>query len=354
MNRITKTMRKGFTLMELMVVMAIMSILLVAVMSMTTPASRIFKRTAVSDNVYSAADNITGYLQRTLEYADNVWIFDSAEPEANDLKKTALSFKNCYYKNVIKGTGTAVTNYKFVKGKVHILHLSNETGKIDETIYAFSDSTSDSLSLEKNAVDVLNPNYFKGDYADYNFRYVLGASTLEPVDDAGERKMSGTEIVYCLKSEKENATVISDISHQAITLVANRSTSKPQKVDGVYEFVGPCVATVANLPFTNIASRRSSDGSPTPNAPVYRLCVPGVTSSSPVSSDIHSQNDAIAADYRIIYDRQAAVGVSTPSPTITRSLSNLAAGNPITFGDGTMSNDIYFVFAYADELVTPT
>ena len=82
MNKVSKTMRKGFTLVELMVVMAIMGILLVAVMSMTTPVSRMFRRTSVSENVYSAGDNITNYLQRTLQYADNVWVFDGSEPEA--------------------------------------------------------------------------------------------------------------------------------------------------------------------------------------------------------------------------------------------------------------------------------
>lgn len=349
MNRISKTMRKGFTLMELMVVMAIMSILLVAVMSMTTPASRIFKRTAVSDNVYSAADNITGYLQRTLEYADNVWIMDSSEPESKNLQKTAQAFKDCYYNNVIKGTSE--TTWKYVGCKVHILHLSNKTGEITESTYEFSDSTADIPSKSTLDVPVLNENYFRGDYDDYNFRYVLGATSLEPVlDSSGERKMSGSEIIYCLKAEKDSETVKSTIQHQAITLVANRSKISPQKVDGVYEFVGPCVATVANLPFTNIQSRRGANGVNIANKPVYRLIVPDGGG----AADIHSQNEPIDAEYRIVYDRASAnPGETVPNPTITSAFSNLATGNPVTIGDGTSSgiNDIYFVYAYADELV---
>jgi prepilin-type N-terminal cleavage/methylation domain-containing protein len=334
-------MKKGFTLMELMVVMAIMSILLLAVMSMTTPASRIFRRTAISDNVYSAADNITGYLQRTLEYADNVWVFDSTAPEATDLEKTAKSFKDCYYKGVIKGqTGNT---WKYVSGQVHILHLSNTDGKIKETVYEFSDSNGSAMSIKKNNEDVLNPLYFKGDYADYNFRYALGASVLEPVLDGGEKKMVGSEIVYCLKAEKDKEKVFGDLTTQAITLVANRNSTKPAKVDDVYEFVGPCVATVANLPFTNITSRKGIDGTQLPNSPVYRLVVPGGVG----STEIFGQRDVthIPVDYQICYDRQAAVGVSTPSPTITKSFSNFATGKDIT-----LDNDIYFVFSYADEL----
>lgn len=344
MNRIKNTMRKGFTLVELMVVMAIMSVLLVALMSMTTPASRIFKRTAVSDNVYSAADNITGYLQRTLEYADNVWVFDSTEPEAADLEKTAKAFKECYYHGVIKGEEN--DKWHYVKGKIHILHLSNSDGKIYETVYSYSDSNGPAMTIETgfNKKEVLNPNYFVGDYADYNFRYALGASSLEPVLDGGEKKMEGTEIVYALKSETKKETVLGDLTNQAITLVANRSKVKPSKVGDAFEFVGPAVATVANLPFTNISSRKGIDGTLLPNSPVYRLVAPGGVG----STDFHSQREiaVIDADYQIGYDRDSAVGESTPSPIITGSFSNLSYGNQVS-----LSNDIYFVFAYADELI---
>lgn len=341
MNKVTKTMKKGFTLVELMVVMAIMSILLVAVMSMTTPVSRIYKRTNVSENVYSAADNITNYLQRTLEYADNVWVFDSTEAEAANLKDTALSFKNCYYKNVIKGTGTNATDCKFVSGKVHILKLSNSDGKITDTVYTYSDSSSDYI-VAGSPIEVINPAYFSGDYANYNIRYALGASTLEAVTDpTGEKKMNDRtkEFYYNLKSEKDGETITDSVINQAITIVANKTSAYSTKPSGnPMEFEGPCVATVANLPFTNITARG--------NKPESRLFIPGTS----ITDNIHSQLEAgglTATDEIKPYRQQYVRG----SDTIKTSYVNLSNGKPISFTSGTNANDIYFVYAYADELV---
>lgn len=339
MNRISKTMRKGFTLVELMVVMAIMSILLLAVMSMTTPTSRMFRRTAVSDNVYSAADNMTGYLQRKLEYADNVWLLDSSVDEAGDLKALASAFKECYYKNVIKGTGTSsATDCKFVSGKVHVLELDNSTGKIFETVYKFDASNNPTLSAIKDSngierVEVLNPNYFSGDYANYYFRYILGATTLEAATNStGERKMVGSEIVYCAKSEKDGSTVGGNLTNQAVTLVACKGDDEPKKPAGesYYEFIGPTVATVANLPFTNISSRKNG------NSPVARLVVPGST----ITADIYSQTDItnIPAAYQVGYKR-------ANNEIVKNSFYNFASGNKVSF-----DNNIIFVFSYADEL----
>ena len=50
MNRKVK---KGFTLVELIVVMAIFSILMVGVMAITKPVSAIFRNTSISEKTYS-------------------------------------------------------------------------------------------------------------------------------------------------------------------------------------------------------------------------------------------------------------------------------------------------------------
>ena len=47
-----KSIKKGFTLVELIVVMAIFSILMVGVMSLITPVSNMFKSTAISEKTY--------------------------------------------------------------------------------------------------------------------------------------------------------------------------------------------------------------------------------------------------------------------------------------------------------------
>ncbi len=331
MNKVSKTMRKGFTLVELMVVMAIMGILLVAVMSMTTPVSRMFRRTSVSENVYSAGDNITNYLQRTLQYADNVWVFDGSEPEAGNLRNTASAFKKAYYNHVIVGTApSGPTSCKFVDGKVHVLRLSNSDGKIYKSDYKFQ-SNIDSVIEEAKDQEVLNPAYFDNDYKDYNFRYALGSSSLEVAEDGGAKVMDGTEFVFNLKSEKDAAVVDGGYDRFSMTIVANRGKT-PAKINGAYRFVGPCTSTVLTIPLTNITIREGKS--------CNRLFVPAST----VSDDIHSQLEAATSgtyvDYRVQYLRPG-----DPDNHSQQSFINLAKGNAVSF-----DNDIYIVYSYADEI----
>ena len=48
-----KMTRKGFTLVELLVVMAIFSILLVGVMAIIKPVSTLFRNTSISEKTYA-------------------------------------------------------------------------------------------------------------------------------------------------------------------------------------------------------------------------------------------------------------------------------------------------------------
>ena len=324
MNKVSKTMRKGFTLLELMVVMAIMSVLLLAVMSMTTPVSRMFRRTNVSENVYAAGDNITNYLQRTLQYADNVWVFDGNEPEATNLSSTASAFKNTYYKHIVVGTGVAdATSCKFVDGKVHILQLSNSDGKIYKYDYSFK-AQNDVVTQDGAKTEALNPAYFNNDYQDYNFRYAIGASKLEAATKSGNKLMDGTEFIFNLKSEIDGAKIEGGFDRFALTIVAN-SGKKPEKKDGAYQFVGPCTSSVTSIPFTNISIRKGDT--------CNRLFIPDNT----ITSNIHSQKELPA------YNPKYVSGSGTTYTN--QSFINLALDNEISF-----DKDIYFVYSYADEL----
>jgi len=70
MNKI----KKGFTLIELIIVMAIFSILLLATMALTRPVSRMFSKTSLQEKTYSYANNIQEYLQGALEYSDSLYV----------------------------------------------------------------------------------------------------------------------------------------------------------------------------------------------------------------------------------------------------------------------------------------
>ena len=67
-----KTKLKGFTLVELIVVMEIFGILMAAVMQVITPLNKISKRASIQEANAAAVDNVKSYLESSLRYAECV------------------------------------------------------------------------------------------------------------------------------------------------------------------------------------------------------------------------------------------------------------------------------------------
>lgn len=76
---------KGFTLAELIVVIAVFGILLAASMSLIAPLNHVFKNTAQHSNSSAIVDNVRRVLEDNLRYANRMYIYygDSAESAAN-------------------------------------------------------------------------------------------------------------------------------------------------------------------------------------------------------------------------------------------------------------------------------
>ena len=108
MDNLRRKAHKGFTLIELIIVMAIFSILLMAVISIAQPVSKIFRHADSSEKAYSYSNNIQIYLQNQLEYADNVVIYTEGNlpGETNEL---ARRFVDTYYKDVVTKSKTSLS-----------------------------------------------------------------------------------------------------------------------------------------------------------------------------------------------------------------------------------------------------
>lgn len=315
-------MKKGFTLVELIIVMAIMAILLVAVMSMTGPASKIAKRTKLSDSTYSIANNVENYLQRTLEYAENVWIFDSTDSRSADIPKTVREFKNAYYNHLCFGTTAGASgNAVFAKGNIYVMRLDNSTGQIHTTAYTFPNSSRDTITAgaDTTAIEELNPAYFVRDNTNYHVRYVLGATELVPVTDGGGNieRNNDTDPYYNIASEKNGELVSKNFTNQAISIVVNEGADP-----AAGKFEGPAVINVAPLSFTNINYRNGR--------PQQRMVL----------------NDGDEGTNKMIFQGDLT---NLPAELVqeTRSLINFAGedSKPVS-----SSNDIYIVYSFADEL----
>ena len=326
-----KNIKKGFTLVELIVVMAIFSILLLGVMAITKPVSVMFKNTSLSEKTYAYANNIQVYLQGRLEYSEDIVVGTSDKMDVNsdgnfddvDLATLAEDFRKTHFDQTVGYNGSAVVP---LKGKIHILRLVNQTGgtfpqgSVTERVYDFQ-SDKAILSTEKPAEQqMINPAFFTASDAAYNFSYALGASNLVLVDTPAGGE-SG-EVYRALDKDKNGDDAGISVTNLSMTIVLDKKTGGSIDVagDDYRAFRDPVAIQVVNLPLTNIAYRSN-----------------------------HTST---------------AYGVQRPykNPT-TNAIEDQGAGGIVLGGSGNayddsrankdidFNNDIYFIFCYTDEII---
>lgn len=161
--KIKNTIKKGFTLIELIIVLAIFSIIMVLVMSFIDPVSRVMKKTSVRERTASYVDNIGEYLEKSMRYARYVRVFegdfcDSKKKDSMDSslnvttteEKAVMQFVDDYFDGAINSDGDPLT------GKVHVLKLCNDNtigsdkpGTIYESVYDFTAGLSVRYQVEE-------------------------------------------------------------------------------------------------------------------------------------------------------------------------------------------------------------
>lgn len=202
-----KKKRKGFTLVELIVVMAIFSILLVGVMMLIDPIAKVMKRTNIQEANNAASDNMKRYFEGTLRYSDaivvsigdlkeypaggSVQFIDTTLTEEDRQKKAVMNFLEDYYTDRADSSNNPLT------GTVRVMKINNDNGgKITESEFSFtagytyyswdsSTSTFDIPTVVPATVttvsvdqEVINDVYYK----DYSYFITTGYNTLETID----------------------------------------------------------------------------------------------------------------------------------------------------------------------------
>lgn len=185
-----KTKLKGFTLVELIVVMAIFSILMAAVMQVITPLNKISKRASIQEANAAAVDNVKSYIESSLRYSECVEVFvggltDNSGQRLSKYSPADLS-KN-FGVDTFKGSGKTLTeeeaalvnfldnhytnraepaldqSVKPLTGKVRMLKIDNKNGgKVTETEYDFSAGYTYTDFLEDDK-EINGVDYEKGD-----------------------------------------------------------------------------------------------------------------------------------------------------------------------------------------------
>lgn len=288
---------KGFSLIELIIVLAIFSLIMLGAINMFDPVQRIFKNASISEKTYSYTNNIQAELQSRLEYADNVRIYDSATINGGNpasqlaLRNICEDMRVDYYADVVRTHDG--TNIEYIDdANIYILHLLNNdsgtipAGQITERAVPFSTDMSATLAEvdvpgEDASQEIINPAFFNARDSVYHFNYAMGnAKMINIAAPAGARS---SDTFRALSSDFDNVNVKDqcDFRNLAISIVVSKDV--PSGVVGntdlagsggnLYRaFINPTSLSVANIALTNISFRNNS-----PVSRFYRDNNPGAT-----------------------------------------------------------------------------
>lgn len=138
---------KGFTLIELIVVMAIFSIVMFAATSMMQPVAKVMVLADVREAGAAQVSNISKYLECNLSTAEYINTANFV-PDETERNKMVQNYVKNYYTGILsKETKIADVDHSYVelseakygKGLVHVMVIDNTAdGKISEYVYEAS------------------------------------------------------------------------------------------------------------------------------------------------------------------------------------------------------------------------
>ena len=114
---------KGFTLVELVVVIAVFSLIMFGALQLMDPVSKIMNKSVKTEGISSATTNIGNYLDGELRYAECLQVYVNQTPTDNDIFNFIDS---CYNGMVYQADSTGTMNY--AGGTVHVLRIDNQNG----------------------------------------------------------------------------------------------------------------------------------------------------------------------------------------------------------------------------------
>ena len=143
MKKVNRSTLKGFTLIEMIVVVAVFGLILAAALAIVGPVTNIFKSTSTYADSAACVDNISMYIEDNVRYANRVDICNKvcATDETNFINTRVKEFSEKYY--------------LFDKQDYRASQYVS-----DEKIYVMKINNPDDLTLDLDA-DTLNVSHMK-------------------------------------------------------------------------------------------------------------------------------------------------------------------------------------------------
>ncbi len=206
---------KGFTLIELMIVLAIFAVILSLVMSFIDPVSKLMKTTSTRERTAAYVDNISEYIDNSLHYARFIRVYngdfcdeDETARLNDDIKLAEKKAAELLVKDMLNDA--VDEECQPIKGQVRVLKLINspvdmnsnsktddaedlKEGQIYESVYKFTagsyvtekikkiDNPKDAIIADISVNDINSPVINDEHFEEYSYYYNKDYFTLDPI-----------------------------------------------------------------------------------------------------------------------------------------------------------------------------
>lgn len=160
MNENNKKTLKGFTLIELIIVLAIFSGIMAGAISLVDPVSKIMTKASVTEKTNSYVNTIQDYVEGSVKYAENLNVYLlSADPDEEEKRVAEMvdNYRKTYFSNCVS---------KNPNGR----HYFSKAEYVEHMLFVNEDSSVEELKTEE---------HWKDDYDNY-VAYHSIAGILEP------------------------------------------------------------------------------------------------------------------------------------------------------------------------------
>lgn len=249
---------KGFTLAELIVVIAVFGLLLAATLSLVAPMNKVFKNTAQYSNSYAVVDNVRRVIEDNLRYANRMYVFygDDASGNPDAFMDTQVANMRSEF---LLGSSARKT---FARDTVYAMRIHNPSetgfsgiaataempGKI--SIYTYENGVRTSDSKEWAVSEAL--------YSEYAFALSFGIkadswnTTEHNVAGVAMHQINSVEYESLNFADPQNFTLSLDIFEKDYADRANKAAS-------AYTLCRTYVNNTVTLSFVNMTSSNVLD-----------------------------------------------------------------------------------------------
>ncbi len=225
---------KGFTLLELIIVMAIFSIIMYSAVQLLQPVSKFFVRSSNFENTTACMDNMRRCIEGNLKYADRVRAYNGFTPYTyNDTTYQSITVSNDLIDKVKSFYREFFENRRFIDtgGTINVLVFDN-TEIVDDTALAGLNKLSDYTSKQVNQGKLVLIQFPFDNYGGTNVATdadSLAANMRTPIMWCVNQKLYGN-FDYRFSLDAVSSTIVSANTDPLVTTAAGETTTAPMVI----------------------------------------------------------------------------------------------------------------------------